>query len=105
MDSVKKLYAQHVWLEKLVRDLQIFPFIDGIFIFGSRTQPKHAKFADVDLAISCPHANVYEWQKILDIIDNANTLLRIDCVRYDEIVDKKFKDEIDKTKEVLYEKK
>ena len=104
MDNVKKLYAQHVWLDKLVRDLREFPCVDGVFIFGSRTQAKHAKFADVDLAIVCPHASIYEWQEMLDIIDNADTLLRIDCVRYDKIVDKKFKDEIDRTKKVLYAK-
>lgn len=89
---------------EFIKKLQVFPFVEAIFLFGSRTQNKHSKFSDIDLAISCPKATTQEWQKVLDIVDNADTLLKIDCVRYDEIVGQKFKAEIDQTKQVIYDK-
>lgn len=89
---------------KFVKRLESLPSVDAIFLFGSRTQTKHSQFSDIDLAITCPTATAKEWQKILDIVDDADTLLRIDCVRYDKIADQKFKKEIDQTKQVLYAK-
>ncbi len=89
---------------EFIRKLQGLPFVEAIFLFGSRTQNKHSKFSDIDLAISCPKATTQEWQKILDIADSADTLLKIDCIHYDKIIDKKFKAEIDRTKQVIYDK-
>jgi len=103
MDLVQ-LYRECPWLDKLVKNLQALPFVDAIFLFGSRTQIKYSKFSDVDLAVACPHATVKEWQQILDIIADTDTLLKIDCIRYDRIRDRKFKHEIDQTKQVIYDK-
>jgi len=88
---------------EFIKKLQVLPFVEAIFLFGSRTQKKHSQFSDIDLAVSCPKATTQEWQKVLDIVDSADTLLKIDCVRYDKIVDRKFKEEIDRTKQVIYD--
>jgi len=45
-----------------------------------------------------------EWQKILDIIEDADTLLGIDVVRYDSLNDSLFKSKIDESRVVIYEK-
>jgi len=86
----------------LLKQLKKLPFIDNIYLFGSRTDSAHAKYADIDIAINCPNATIKEWQQILDIIENAETLLKIDCIRYDKISDKLLKQEIDNKKVILY---
>ncbi len=41
--------------------------------------------SDIDLALVCPTATSNDWLKVLDIIDDADTLLKIDCIRFDEL--------------------
>lgn len=65
------------------KKLTQLPFIKTIWLFGSRARGDHQDRADIDLAIACPEASNDNWLAILDIIDNADTLLKIDCVRYD----------------------
>ena len=60
------------------------PFVDQIWLFGSRARGDHQDRADIDIAIQCPIATAADWFTILDIIDGADTLLKIDCLRLDE---------------------
>lgn len=89
---------------QFLEKLKLLPFIEAIYLFGSRVNESYPKFADIDLAILCPTATIIEWQQILDIIENADTLLKIDYVRYDTLTDGRFKQEIDRTKKVIYER-
>lgn len=41
--------------------------------------------SDIDLAIICPNATEAEWQMVVAIIDKADTLLRIDYIRFDTL--------------------
>lgn len=67
------------------KDLQSLPKVEVIWLFGSRARGKHQDRADIDLAIACPQATASDWLDILTIIDNADTLLKIDCVRLDDL--------------------
>lgn len=60
-------------------------FVQEIWIFGSRARNDHQDRADVDLALSCPEALENDWNTVLEIIENADTLLKIDCVRLDTL--------------------
>jgi len=60
-------------------------FIDQILLFGSRARSDNAERADIDLAIFCTTATAKNWFKIMDIIDDTDTLLKIDCIRLDEL--------------------
>lgn len=62
-------------------------FVEKIWLYGSRARGDFKERSDIDLAIECPHASVLEWFDLLDIIENADTLLKIDCVRVDELKD------------------
>jgi nucleotidyltransferase substrate binding protein (TIGR01987 family) len=84
--------------------LRTLPFVDEIWLFGSRAKGSQSERSDIDLAIVCPFATREEWQKIRDIVDSADTLLTIDCVRFDELQDDRLKNEIEKTKTVLIKK-
>ena len=65
--------------------LQALPFVEKILLFGSRARQDHLEKADIDIAVLCPSATNYDWLQVVDIVDEADTLLRIDCVRLDKL--------------------
>lgn len=80
-------------------------FVEQMWLFGSRARGDNQERADIDLAIFCPAATAKDWLQILDIIDDADTLLKIDCVRLDEMSeDSPIKQAIGREGVKLYEK-
>ena len=76
-----------------------------IVLFGSRARDNFRKDSDIDLAIYASDANVYEWQEVLDIIEDADTLLKIDCVRADALkYESLLRQNIEKEDVVVYER-
>lgn len=70
-------------------------FIEKIWIYGSRARGDHRDRSDIDLAIECPEASSSDWHDVLDILENADTLLKIDCVRFDALKDEsRFKQDL-----------
>lgn len=69
---------------QFIQDLKILSFIEEIWLFGSRARGDCQERSDIDLAILCPKANDSDWLKVVDIIEQADTLLKIDCVRFDK---------------------
>lgn len=61
------------------------PFVERVILFGSRARGDHRPRSDIDLAVSCPGATPQQWFQVVDIVDEADTLLEIDCVRLDEM--------------------
>lgn len=59
--------------------------VEEIWLFGSRARGDNQDRADIDLAISAPNATNYDWLMLQEIIDEADTLLTIDCVRLDKL--------------------
>ena len=70
---------------KFFHKLASQPFVKEIWLFGSRARGDNQDRADIDLAISCPLATFQNWMAIQEIIENADTLLKIDCIRLDEL--------------------
>lgn len=72
-------------------DLQFFkaltqiPSVEEIWLFGSRARKDNLERSDIDLSIVCPKATPEDWRKICEIVDNADTLLSIDCIRFDTL--------------------
>lgn len=91
--------AQYEFIEKL----KALKFVEEIWLFGSRARGDHQERSDIDLAIICPNATDSDWSKIMDIIEDADTLLKIDCVRFDKVGDD-LSENILNCKKVLYEK-
>lgn len=88
---------------KRIEDL---PFVEAIYLFGSRATLDHEQKSDIDLAIVCPKATQAQWYSLLEIIDDADTLLAIDCVRFDKLkADDPLKIAIQKNHQVLYNAK
>ncbi|MGQ0664797.1 MAG: nucleotidyltransferase domain-containing protein [Pseudomonadota bacterium] len=70
---------------RFLHDLEALPFVEAIYLFGSRARRDNAERADIDLAVLCPTASARDWQRVLDVIEAADTLLKIDCLRLDEL--------------------
>lgn len=70
---------------RFLHRLAELPFVQAIWLFGSRARGTARERSDIDLAILCPGATRRQWQEILDIVEEADTLLSIDAVRFDEL--------------------
>jgi predicted nucleotidyltransferase len=84
--------------------LSALPFVEAVYLYGSRARGDAGVRSDIDLAILCPKATDREWHAVLDIIESADTLLEIDCVRLDTLAEGRLKDNIEEDKKVLYER-
>jgi predicted nucleotidyltransferase len=65
--------------------LAALPWVQAVWLFGSRARGDARERSDIDLAILCPSATAAEWQQVLDIIEDADTLLMIDAIRFDAL--------------------
>ncbi len=70
---------------KFFNELIKLPFIEEIWLYGSRARGDNQDRADIDLAVLCPRATSENWLQVLDILENGDTLLHIDCVRLDTL--------------------
>ncbi|MGV2333190.1 MAG UNVERIFIED_CONTAM: nucleotidyltransferase domain-containing protein [Planctomycetaceae bacterium] len=61
------------------------PFINEIWLYGSRARGDNGPRSDIDLAIIAKTASKNDWLKVYDIIDEADTLLKIDCVNFNDL--------------------
>ncbi|MBF0192200.1 MAG: nucleotidyltransferase domain-containing protein [Magnetococcales bacterium] len=68
---------------RFIETLKGLPFVEAIYLYGSRAHGTHGPRADIDLAIWCPGATPGEWRRVLEIVEDADTLLEIDCLRLD----------------------
>lgn len=90
---------------RFIRQLTELDFIEQIWLFGSRARGDNQERSDIDLAIVCPNATKEDWHKVTYIINQADTLLNIDCVKFDEhILTIEFVKNILKDKKVIYMK-
>ena len=79
--------------------------MEAIYIYGSRARGDHSPRSDIDLAILCPSASQKDWLKILEIIEESDTLLQIDCVRVDGLKEgDRLKEKILRQGKSLYQK-
>jgi predicted nucleotidyltransferase len=89
---------------KFFKQLASLPFVRKIVLFGSRASGTNTERSDIDLAIECPSATPVDWHIVMQIIENADTLLKIDCVRLDKVQSKRFKNAILEEQVILFER-
>lgn len=70
---------------EFIKDLSRLNFVEEILLYGSRARGDHEERSDIDIAIRCSMANDKEWLTTLDIVDEADTLLKIDCLRLESL--------------------
>ena len=85
--------------------LSTLPFVEALYLFGSRARGDARDRSDIDLAVLCPAASDNDWLQVLAVVEQADTLLTVDCVRFDaEPADSRLRAAIEKDKQVLYER-
>ncbi|MCA9509025.1 MAG: nucleotidyltransferase domain-containing protein [Myxococcales bacterium] len=95
----------------LIRKFEFFSklcelsFIKSIFLYGSRARGDFSDKSDIDIAINMPGSTPEDWEIIMRIIDDADTLLPIDCVRFDTLKNVDLKNAIEKDKVILFNRK
>ena len=90
---------------EFIKQLQTLPFIDEIWLFGSRARDDNTAKSDIDLAILCPNATNDDWLTVMNIIQESDTLLKIDCVRLElKNISKGLYNNILKDRKVIYVK-
>ena len=88
---------------EFIARLKNLPFIEQIWLFGSRARGDHEERSDIDIAILCPQATATDWLKVNNIIATADTLLKIDCIRFDRhTMSTEFYANILRDKKVIY---
>lgn len=71
----------------VLAQLQPFKEIEAVYLFGSRARGDHTDRSDVDIAVSAPGVDIIGWSDIAAAVDEADTLRRIDLVRWEDADD------------------
>ena len=91
----------HNFYQKLIQ----LPFVEKVILFGSRANGTFRPRSDIDVAIFCPSADIYQWNEVLNIVEDADTLLNIDCVNLNDLPSSsELKANIEKNGIIIYEK-
>lgn len=67
------------------KTLTEFPFVDAIYVFGSRARGTATPRSDIDLAILCPEASDEEWRQVKQVVETADIFLMVDATRWDTL--------------------
>ena len=70
--------------KQLVRLLSAQPEVEKVILFGSRARGDAEERSDIDLAVVAPMASPRQWLDIVFLLEEADTLLPIDLVRWEE---------------------
>lgn len=90
---------------QFVTNLKELDFVEQLWVFGSRSRGDNQPRSDIDIAIICPNATEEDWLQVMKIIDEADTLLKIDCVRFEQDrISHELYENILKDKKVIYDK-
>ena len=93
-------------LDLIIESVKHLEYVEKVYLFGSRARGNNQERSDIDIAIVCPNATAAEWNYILETIDNVPTLIKIDCIRFDDLKKTNpLQQAIEKDKVVLYKRK
>lgn len=84
------------------RRITEMPYVELIYLYGSRALGAHHARSDIDLAIACPKATDAQWQGIKRLIENAPILLKVDVVRLDKVAPGPYKETLHRQKRLIY---
>ena len=78
---MEKPLSEYQFLKKL----ENLSFVEHVFLFGSRARGTNQPRSDIDIAIDCPTASAADWHTVMNIIEEADTLIKVDCVRLNKL--------------------
>lgn len=91
---------------EFIEKLKKLQYVEEIWLFGSRARGDNRDKSDIDIAIVCNNATDKDWDYIMDIIEDSDTLLKIDCIKFDKNkLSKELCSNLLKDRKVIYVKK
>lgn len=87
----------------LVQQFGLIPNVQSVLLFGSRARGDAADRSDFDLAIDAPDLTKENWDKIYWMVEDAETLYKIDCVWLQK-ANEEFKNNILRDAKVLFKR-
>jgi predicted nucleotidyltransferase len=70
-----------------IKKLKDLAFVQKVILFGSRARGANQARSDIDLALICPGITTQQWHQVLEVVENADTLLEIDCLQFEKADD------------------
>ena len=95
--------TQPAIIDAIAKRIGSCPHVEKVVLFGSRARGDEQERSDIDLAVVGPEITRKEWVRMWIDVDDAETLLSIDLVRFETASDQ-MKDSIVKEGVVLYER-
>lgn len=74
----------HPAIIALIKQIRQVSGVENVLLFGSRARGDAHPRSDVDLAVKGASISPAGWAAILELVENAETLLSIDCVWLDK---------------------
>ena len=101
-ETLEKAGLEHYRFFDAIAEL---PYVEMIYIFGSRARGDYRKWSDIDLAVKYLGNDEFH-RKVVNIIvsELADTAHKIDVIDYNSKLSDKFRKSIDEEKVILYEK-
>ena len=82
------LFANRTAMKKVLNEIisliSANQMVDKILLFGSRARGDATERSDIDIAVICPKMPEKDWVRLWSSIEQTDTLLEIDLVRYDQ---------------------
>jgi len=88
-DSVQKILDY-----RFVQALCAAPFVEKVYLYGSYARGDYDHTSDIDLAIKLKEKDRMAWIVVSALCREGDTLTRVDCVNFDDIHDREFKEQI-----------
>jgi predicted nucleotidyltransferase len=87
----------------LLEAFRRFPWVREVWVYGSRARGQARMNSDIDLAVEAEGASDVEWGRLTSTLDELPIILRIDCLRLDETVPAKLREQMDRDRLLLFE--
>ncbi|MFC4766905.1 nucleotidyltransferase domain-containing protein [Effusibacillus consociatus] len=89
--------------EQLIKAFSAQSEVLRVTLFGSRARGDADERSDIDLAIEAPQLNQRQWLELLISLEQIDTLLSMDVIRWEE-APPELKKKITQEGKVLYER-
>lgn len=96
------MISEHIH-KQIIHLAEQYPEIENVRLFGSRAHGDETMLSDIDLIVRAPHLSQRDWLGFLDGLDELDTLLKIDVVRWETASDA-LKKEVEGCFRTLYTK-
>lgn len=83
--------------------LAALPFVEAIYLYGSRARGDFDEWSDIDLLVDCPQSQK-AWQ-LEEIKEKAEPLVDIDITRWQDISDDVFRRQVEAYRKLIYAKR